>query len=212
MTEATHLLKLIQAYLDENEQEGIILALDWEKAFDRASWDYYHKALEALNFGSNFIMMAAMLSHPHSPPKRRVRVKGNLSEEFTIHCGIPQGCPFSPLAFLIIAKGLTRLIEATEIEGIPINNAVIKVSQFADDTQIIARNYKSMVKLWPILDKYEKATNMRGNKTKFVGIQYGTLRDTSIPEDIPEEIKWLKQGEHIKTLGVPFWTYDKEEL
>jgi hypothetical protein len=105
------------------------------------------------------------------------------------------------------------LIEAeTEIEGIPINNAVIKVSQFADDTQIIARNYNSIVKLWPILDKYEKATNMRGSKTKFVGIQCGTLRDTSIPEDIPEEIKWLKKGEHNKILGVPFWTYDEEDF
>jgi hypothetical protein len=31
--EATHLLKLIQAYLDETEEEGLILALDWEKGF-----------------------------------------------------------------------------------------------------------------------------------------------------------------------------------
>jgi hypothetical protein len=37
MTEAAHLLKLIQAYLDETEEEVLILALDWEKAFDRAS-------------------------------------------------------------------------------------------------------------------------------------------------------------------------------
>jgi hypothetical protein len=37
ITEATHLLKLIQAYLDENEEEGLILALDCEKAFDKAS-------------------------------------------------------------------------------------------------------------------------------------------------------------------------------
>jgi hypothetical protein len=36
-TEATHLLKLIQAYLDENEEDSLILALDWEKAFDGAS-------------------------------------------------------------------------------------------------------------------------------------------------------------------------------
>ena len=35
--EATHLLKLIQAYLDETEEECLILALDWEKAFDRCS-------------------------------------------------------------------------------------------------------------------------------------------------------------------------------
>jgi hypothetical protein len=49
---------------------------------------------------------------------------------------VPEGCPFSPLAFLIIAEGLTRLIEdCPDIEGIEINGAVIKISQFADDTQ-----------------------------------------------------------------------------
>jgi hypothetical protein len=43
---------------------------------------------------------------------------------------VPQGCPFSPLAFLIIAAGLTRLIEdCPDIEGIEINGAVIKISQ-----------------------------------------------------------------------------------
>eukprot|EP00967_Tisochrysis_lutea_P049385 scaffold60497_cov36-Tisochrysis_lutea.AAC.2 len=33
--EATHLLQLTKAYLDESGEPGILLALDWEKAFDR---------------------------------------------------------------------------------------------------------------------------------------------------------------------------------
>jgi hypothetical protein len=55
ITEATHLLKLIQAYLEETEEEGLTLALDWE------------------NFGPHFITMATMLSNPYSPPRRKVR-------------------------------------------------------------------------------------------------------------------------------------------
>ena len=40
--EATHLLKLVQAYLEDADEEGLglALAIDWEKAFDRVSWDY----------------------------------------------------------------------------------------------------------------------------------------------------------------------------
>jgi hypothetical protein len=44
-----------------------------------------------------------------------------------------------------------------------------------------------------MLEKYEKATDMRGNKSKFVGIQCGTLKDQPIPPTIPPQIKWLKQ-------------------
>jgi hypothetical protein len=62
-----------------------------------------------------------------------------------------------------------------------------------------------------MLDKYEKATNMRGNKTKFPGIQCGALGDQPIPQGVPPQIKWLKLGEHAKILGVPFWTHDQEE-
>jgi hypothetical protein len=85
------------------------------------------------------------------------------------------------------------------------------MSQFAGDTQIITKNYKSVAKLWPILDIYEKATNMRGNKSKFVRIQCGALRDSKIPRDTPPEIEWLRRGRLTKILGVPFWTHDEEE-
>jgi hypothetical protein len=39
--EATHLLKLIQAYLDETVGEGLILALGWEKASTGAAGIIY---------------------------------------------------------------------------------------------------------------------------------------------------------------------------
>jgi hypothetical protein len=52
--EATNLLKLLQAYLAKTDTEGLILALDWEKVFDRVSWTYYHQAIEALGFGPKF--------------------------------------------------------------------------------------------------------------------------------------------------------------
>jgi hypothetical protein len=48
IAEATHLTKLIQNYLDDKGEDGLILASDWEKAFDRFSWRYYHSALTAL--------------------------------------------------------------------------------------------------------------------------------------------------------------------
>eukprot|EP00962_Isochrysis_galbana_P010757 scaffold2991_cov120-Isochrysis_galbana.AAC.4 len=105
--EATHLLKLVQAYLEEEGREGLLLALDWEKAFDRVSWDYYHLALEALEFGPYFRGWARLLSNPDAPPIRRIKANGARCNPFSIKCGVPQGCPLSPLAFLVIAEALT---------------------------------------------------------------------------------------------------------
>jgi hypothetical protein len=72
ISEATHLGKLLQAYLEEKDEPGLILALDWEKAFDRCSWEYLHNATEALNFGPKYRGMMRLLSNPDAPPKRRV--------------------------------------------------------------------------------------------------------------------------------------------
>ena len=53
ISEASHLTKLVQAYLDETDEDGLLIALDFEKAFDSISWDYLHVALTELGFGSN---------------------------------------------------------------------------------------------------------------------------------------------------------------
>ena len=45
------------------------------------------------------------------PPTRHVRANGKKGAPFNIFSGVPQGCPASPLIFLIIAEALTRAIE-----------------------------------------------------------------------------------------------------
>ena len=45
------MLDLLIGALEEADEEGILVAADWEKAFDRVGWDYLHSAVEALGFG-----------------------------------------------------------------------------------------------------------------------------------------------------------------
>ena len=74
--ESTHLLKLVQAILDEEDGEGLIVALDWEKAFDRVSWDYLEKATEAIGFGKCIKKMIGVMYNMDYPPTRHVRANG----------------------------------------------------------------------------------------------------------------------------------------
>eukprot|EP00962_Isochrysis_galbana_P041080 scaffold14998_cov121-Isochrysis_galbana.AAC.3 len=88
---------LVQAYLEEEGRDGLllVLALDWEKAFDRVSWDYYHLALEALEFGPYFRGWARLLSNPDALPTRRIKANGRSCARTTrIHarCNRSRGC------------------------------------------------------------------------------------------------------------------------
>jgi hypothetical protein len=75
IAEATHLTKLIQNYLDDKEENGLLLALDWEKSTDAAgSWRYYyHQALAALYLDLNLETCFYCSPIKHTPLHARLR-------------------------------------------------------------------------------------------------------------------------------------------
>jgi hypothetical protein len=79
-----------------------------------------------------------MMYNKDAPPIRRVRANGELSDSFEIQSGTPQGCPLSPLIFLLIGEALTRsVMEDPQLKGIWAGGKEYKLSQFADDTQFL---------------------------------------------------------------------------
>ena len=209
ITEATHLLKLVQAYVDEMDEEAIIVAADWEKAFDRVSWDYMFQALDALEFGPYITGWIGTMYNTSAPPTRNVKSNGQRSPAFYIKSGVPQGCPASPLIFLIVAEALTRAVEhETRIKGIDVHGTEVKITQFADDTQFLLRGFKHLKWVWPILKEYEGATAMRANMKKFEGLRCGRLKKKPVPlvqELCTDMIQWVKPGSYMRILGIPYW-------
>ena len=219
ITEATHMLKLVQAMLDETDGEGIIVAADWEKAFDRVSWDFLHAAAEALGFGPKVRGWFRTMYNDNAPPVRRVRVNGVHSDAFHIRSGVPQGCPVSPLIFLLVAEALTRAIldePSSKLRGIDIGGSEVRITQFADDTQLVLAGYKYLRTVWNILLEYEEVSGMRANVNKFEGIRCGRLKRKPVPivsELRTNAIKWVSDGEFVRILGIPFWeSYDPNGL
>ena len=41
-------------FADENDIPGVLLMIDFEKAFDSVSWDFIDKTLQLFNFGESF--------------------------------------------------------------------------------------------------------------------------------------------------------------
>jgi hypothetical protein len=127
--------------------------------------------------------------------------------------GVPQGCPASPIIFLLIAEALSRaIISDTRLKGVTVDGVEYKITQFADDTQLILAGYKYMKRMWGVLSEYEDATGMLANKKKFEGIRLGALIRKlipTVPELRTEMIKWVPKGGYVRVLGIPFFeSYD----
>ena len=67
-------------------------------------------------------------------------VNGYLGRKFNLGSGVAQGCPISPLLFLIITEPLSRLVNNNnKIKGVVMGGYRHKISHFADDSTLVAR-------------------------------------------------------------------------
>ena len=94
-------------YRNDNDQDGILLFLDFEKAFDSIEWNFLFKSLEKINFGSNFIRMKILYTNPAF----RLKNNGWISKTCKMIRGIRQGCPISALLYIFVAEILAKKIK-----------------------------------------------------------------------------------------------------
>jgi ribonuclease HI len=105
--EGLHSLKIARS-------KGAILNIDLSKAYDRVNWAYIHLLLTHLGFQVPFIkwVMACISSISFA-----VLINGEASPFFTSERGLRQGCPLSPLLFLLVVEGLSKAIDSTARAG-----------------------------------------------------------------------------------------------
>jgi len=211
IVENTHLMKLLQEYCEGKDQGGMLVGIDFEKAFDSVAWSAIRDSMRDLGFGEDLIKWISMIYDERNPASRRVRVNGEYSTWFNLGRGVAQGCPISPILFLCVAEALTRLVNTNRTyEGVKVgaNPVQFRISQFADDTIMIIRNSTSLPRIWEILHTFYLGTGLKVNKSKTEGILMGDCRRAR--ESAPEDIKWAADGEYIISLGAPLgFQFDK---
>lgn len=95
---------------------AIILSLDARKAFDRLSRPYMFSTLTTFGFQGPFF---AALEALYSQVTAQVQVSSFLSPHFPMTNGTRQGCPLSPLLFILCLEPLAEAIRLhPDIRGV----------------------------------------------------------------------------------------------
>ena len=194
--DANRLLQDIIDYCDIENQEGSMIFLDQQKAFDRIEWGWVMKCLHDFKFGNIFCNWINMLL---INSKTCIQTNGFTSSYFEITRSARQGCPISPLLYILQIEPLACAFRSdTEIKGIKLpGNIESKLNMFADDTQLMNRTEKSIEQTFKWLKIYEQASGSKINYTKTEGIYLGPWKNK---EPIFTKIKWTKTA--VKTLGI----------
>ena len=106
--------------------------------------------------------------------KSCVKVNGFTSIYFNLSRGIRQGCPISTLLYILVAE--TVRVES-EIKGIKLPDGLIsKWLGYTDNGNATLSDFKSVEKLFILLEICERASGIKVNLQKTQGFLMGKLR------------------------------------
>ena len=127
------LLSDLMEYTDFKKISGILLFSDLEKAFDSVEWKFIMNSLELFNFGPSIRKGFSIL---YDNVETAVMNAGYMTNYFQVSRGVRQGCPLSPLLFILSVELLaSKIRREPNCRGVSLpNHQEAKISQFADDT------------------------------------------------------------------------------
>ena len=181
------LLRDVVYYCTSFDVPVTVLSLDQEKAFNRVDWDFMRSTLSTMGFGPSFISWVNLF---YNRVQSAVNVNGYLSPFFCLTRGVRQGCPLSPLLYVLVSEVLAVNIRCNpRISGlaIPGLSPLSPISQYADDTSLTLSSDDAIKASLETYDLYERASGSKLNRSKSKGLWLGGWRGRLDP---PVDLDW----------------------
>ena len=156
------------------------------------------EALKLFNLGEYFVSWVRVILNGRTA---NVKNGGLLSEPFALERGVRQGCPVSPMLFVIGVEILAlKIRQGNQIKGITLPNSSksIRILQYADDTTLFLRNRTDLREVLSEIKKFSSVSGLNLNENKSTILQIGK---NQVLETYLENIECR---EKMKILGVTF--------
>ena len=199
--ENTRMIYDVLAEAEKRSIPGLLLLIDFEKAFDSIEWGYLHKVLLHYNFGPNIRKWVETL---YKNISSRIINNGKISESFKLTRGVRQGDPLSPYLFILAVEPLANAIKRNkEIKGIKIDDIEYLLSQFADDTTFTLDGTEASLKnTLDTLHIFAKISGLKLNTEKTKAIWFGSKKKCKMKLCQNLNLDWT-EGD-FKLLGIIF--------
>uniref|UniRef100_A0A2D4I1F2 Reverse transcriptase domain-containing protein n=1 Tax=Micrurus lemniscatus lemniscatus TaxID=129467 RepID=A0A2D4I1F2_MICLE len=113
----------LEYYETHPEKQMVLIFLDAQKAFVNVNWQFVLAQLKVMDFRERFIKMIKAIYYKQTA---RVMLNGDKTEKVNIKKGTIQGCPLSPLLFVLTLEVLNSNIrQDEEIKGMEIKKGKI---------------------------------------------------------------------------------------
>ena len=143
---------------------GILVSLDFRKAFDSLEWPFMMRTLNIFNFGTS---IQRWVSTFYTNIESAALNNGFLTNWFRPSRGVRQGCPLSPYLFILSAELMANKIrQDLHVKGIEILGNELKLSQYADNTNLFCADLASVEKTLEIVDSFGTLAGLKLNRKK----------------------------------------------
>ena len=156
-----------------NNKTGIILLIDFEKAYDSLSFSYIKKCLTFFNFSECIINWVELLLHNFSAV---INHCGNISKKFSIGRGARQGDPLASYLFIISIEILAHKLRLQpRIKQFKMESLSHLLELYADDCSIFLEpDEESLIKTVESLDNFFKMSGLKISVSKTKAIWFGS--------------------------------------
>ena len=157
------------------------------------------RVLQKFGFGPSFCQWVGIF---YGGAFSRILINGLLSSPVYLYHGVRQGCPLSPLLYVLVSEVFsTQVRHCNDIEGFLLPEAgglQFKISQYADDATSILKSEKSLSSMLKVVRRFELGSGAKLNTSKSEAMWLGRWRGQG---DSPFSLKWVTK---IRILGVFF--------